>query len=592
MPEYLGNELRVTDGSMAFEGGVDSSKMTTVGSERNPGGVQPNQLTWLTNGTVRGGGVSPRNGYLKAVYDFDGDDGLFQGAAFYTPDADYPYIIMSAAGRIFRIDVWNTTNVTEIGIGGDPNPATEEMSFFQQAENFMVIQAGDYITLPLIWDGTTMIRSIGLTDPYAPQIPPGRTMEYYMGRLWLQTGARNYAAGDIVYGPSGSVGYNYRDSLLYWTEVAYFAGGGAFNVPNQYGAIRAIKHPATIDTSLGEGELIIFARDAIYALRVPVDRASWSSVARDTQPLQRVIQLKYGSVSDRGIAQINGDLFYPAYDGVRSLAMAIRSYGQWGQVPLSRNLNRLWKFQDKAYARFASGVEFDNRYLLTVLPQASDIGVIHKGVAALDFDIIGTFEQKAPPAWEGMHEGLDFMQIIKAESGGLERCFGIVRSSDTGRIEVWELTSYSRFDQDDKRINLAMETPAYNWGKPFALKRLDGAELWFDKIYGDVDVIVQFRVDQDPCWVDWMIFKMCSARDSCEDIDAVCYPGLTVNYREGYAAMKSLPTPPRRGDSNLLRPANLGYQFQVRLLIKGWCRVRGIFLHAIPFQKPSFDSMV
>ena len=103
MAENIGNELRITDGSTSFEGGVDSAKMTSIKSRENPKGIERNQLAWLTNATVRGGGITPRNGWLKHVYDFEGDDGLFQGAAFYTPDADYPYIMMSVAGHIYRI---------------------------------------------------------------------------------------------------------------------------------------------------------------------------------------------------------------------------------------------------------------------------------------------------------------------------------------------------------------------------------------------------------------------------------------------------------------------------------------------------------
>lgn len=589
MADNFGNQLRITDGSTSFEGGVDSAKVTTVASKENPAGLGRNQVAWLTNGTVRGGGITPRNGWLKILTDFDGDGGLYQGAEIYTPDSAVPYIMMSAAGRIFRLDVWATPNATEIGIVGDPNPAAQEQSFWQQCEQFMIIQAGDYITNPLIWDGVTMRRSGGY-GAYTTEVPPGRTMEYYMGRHWVQVGARNYAAGDIVYGPSGTAGYNYRDSVLYWTENTYFAGGGAFNVPNQFGAIRAIKHPATLDTALGEGPLTIFARDAIYALDVPVDRNAWGGVTAESQPRQRVIQLKYGSTSDRGVAQINGDLFYPAYDGIRSLAMAVRNYQQWGQVPLSRNLNRLWQFQDKSFARFASGIEFDNRYLLTVLPQTSDIGAVHKGIATLDFDIISSFNQEAPPAWEGMLEGLDILQILQAESGGRQRAFALVRGSDTGRIEVWELTSQYREDEGDKRINMAVEFPAYNWNTQFALKKLDCCEMWFDKIYGTVDAILQYRVDQDPCWIDWYVFQMCNARTSCEDIDDVCY-GEATTYREGYRATKMSPIPPFRSDMNLKRPSNIGYQFQARLLTKGWCRVRGLLLHAIPVAKEPYKGL-
>lgn len=588
-----GNQIRITDGSTSFEGGVDSGQVPTVASQEYPTGLKKNQLSWLTNASVRGGGITTRTGWNRIAYDFTGDTGLFQGAAIYTPDADVPYIVMSISGHIYRCRVWADGAVDDISIPGDPNPAAEEQSFFVQGEQFMVIQAGDYVTNPLFWDGVTMWRSTGYgVYPGVSQVPPGRCMEYYMGRIWVQIGARNYAAGDIVYGPSGTAGYNYRDSILYWTENTYLAGGGAFNVPNQFGAIRAIKHPAAIDSALGEGQLIIFSRDAIYALQVPVDRNEWQAVDADNQPLQKVIQLRYGTTAERSVVRINGDLFYSAYDGARSLQMAVRNYPDWGQRSISRNINRAWQFNDRTYARFASGVEFDNRFLLTIMPSQTDVGVIHKGVVVLDFDVITSLQSKLPPAWEGMYEGLQFLQLLEAESGGLQRCFGIIRSTDTGKIEVWELTNYQKNEEGDKRVNWVVETPAYTWGKPFMLKELDTAELWIDKIYGTVDFQVQYRVDQDPCWVDWHLFRLCNARDSCEDIDAVCYPGSTVTYREGYRATVTMPKPPKRGDANMIRPTTQGYQFQMRILVKGWCRIRGILLHAFPRFKAPYDGLV
>jgi len=593
----LGDRMRLTDGSTSFEGGVDSGRVPTIAGPDNPTGLKRNQVAWLTNATVRGGGISQRTGWIQSTTDFDGDDGLFQGSAIYTPTAGVPYVIMSVAGRIFRVNVWTDGSVVEIGLPADPNPAAEEQSFFVQGEEFMLIQAGDYVTNPLIWDGTTMRRSLG----YAPvadadkEIPPGRAMTYYKGHIWVQNNARTYMAGDIVYGPNGTnvapTFYGFRDSILHLGENALMAGGGAFSVPDQNGAIRALSYPSTIDTALGQGQLIIYATDAIYSLDVPVDRTDWTAVTADVQPIQKVIQLRYGTTSERSIAQINGDLFYKSYDGVRSLAMAVRNYKQWGQVPLSRNENRVLQREDRTFARFASGIEFDNRYLVTVLPVATPVGTGHQGIIPLDFDVLGSMSDKEAPAWEGMQEGLDFLQILSAESGGLQRAFTPVHSRLTGKIEIWEMTNYLRNEGDDKRVNWVIEFPAYTWNNVFQLKELDSGEFWIDQINGTVDFLVQYRPDQDPCWVDWHPFRLCNARSSCEDIDPVCYPGSTVDYRAGYRATKALPKPQKRDDSNMIRPSNQGYQFQVRLLIKGYCRIRGIMLHALERARQPYQGI-
>ncbi len=39
------------------------------------------------------------------------------------------------------------------------------------------------------------------------------------------------------------------------------------------------------------------------------------------------------------------------------------------------------------------------------------------------------------------------------------------------------------------------------------------------------------------------------------------------------------------------RPAHWGYQFQVRLVIKGWCRIRGMLLHMLVKDKRPFEGL-
>jgi hypothetical protein len=286
-------------------------------------------------------------------------------------------------------------------------------------------------------------------------------MEYYQGRIWVQVGARQYSGGDIIYGPNGTPPGN-ANSILRWVENTYLAGGGVFSVPNSGGSIRGLSYTANMDTATGQANLIIGTREALYALDVPVSRTNWIAAGGTgaALPVQKIIQNRYGPVSDRSMVRSNSDLFYQAYDGVRSLQIALRYFNQHGQTPISHNENRALQFNNRAFLSFASGIEFDNRLLQTVLPFQTSVGVAHQGIMPLDFDLLTTLQEKLPPAWEGMHEGLDFMQLLQAESGGLQRAFTVVHSQSTGRIQIWEMTNYSKTDHGDVRVKWYVEFPS------------------------------------------------------------------------------------------------------------------------------------
>lgn len=580
------NSLRITDGSMSWEAGIDSGRIPTIQSQQNPTGLKRNQLAWATNATLRGGGISQRTGWNLVIADFPGDDGLFEGAAVYKPDNDVPYLMACISGKIYRFDVWTTQAVTLLSNAATEMPLGQTRTFWCQGEDVMVIQADDFVTLPLFWDGTNLTRSTG-----APaQVPAGKAMDYYMDRLWVQTDLRQYAAGNLAYGGTG------RHSFLEWTDNGYLAGGGRFNVPSNAGSIRVLKHTANINTQLGQGLLFIGTRDSIYSLEVPVSRWDWNNISNDATgqqnwPIQRVVQQRYGMVSDWAVPAANGDLFYTSYDGVRSLFMAVRNYQQWGQTPLSENENRVIQFNDRSLYRFASGIEFDNRVLMTCLPIQTPVGVAHQGLMPLDFNLLTRMDSREPPAWEGMWEGLDHLQVLEESSGGLQRAFTFVHSRSTGKIQVWEITNYRKFDWNDNRVTWFVETPAFDGGKLFQLKELDSAEVWVDKVLGTVDFQAFYRSDQNACWIPWMAWRICSAKSTCENVEnPVCYP--IQEYCEGYRSGMVLPRPPMRCDQQVMRPSNVGYQFQMKLVVKGWCRIRAILLYLLPKMQGPYEGMV
>jgi hypothetical protein len=40
-----------------------------------------------------------------------------------------------------------------------------------------------------------------------------------------------------------------------------------------------------------------------------------------------------------------------------------------------------------------------------------------------------------------------------------------------------------------------------------------------------------------------------------------------------------------------IRPTTIGYQFQVKITIKGWSRIRGLILHALAHTEPQFHNI-
>lgn len=727
--------VRLTTGSLTFEGGVDSNRVPTIASASYPTGLKPNMLAWLENATVRGGGIEPRRGW-KRLLEMPVTD-LFQECFMYEPDSGFPYIVAQIGGRTFRVRVDSDNSVEELTIAGDPNSATIDQSWMCQGEQFLVIQDGS--ALPLFFDGDTLRRSLGpgqvvgvvsvlfvvpavgqvvnvtLTDPYSgvtgqriyingkvyiqspsssfitlknvaspftgtiypagtriyngstvdvvtvapftvpatgnsvviavspdytgsvpvtvkvsndlPQysitavglappapnhvllinvtdtpgtnvpvltvlnsvaeLPTATCMDYYMGRIWMANG-REYLAGDIVLGPSGTEQYEYRDSILKLTENEYLSQGGAFVVPTNAGNIRALKHPTNLDTALGQGQLLVFTRKTIYSVNVTPTRSEWQALS---EPIQRVAQTNFGTTSDRSVINVNGDLFYQSVDGVRSLTQAIRYFNQWGNVPISSEEDRVVKLNDRALLRFGSGIEFDNRLLQTCLPFQTDIGVCHKGLMSLDFDLISTLAERLPPAWEGVLEGLDILRVVTGDFGGLQRSFAFVRSS-LGKIELWELTQNLLEDSNltgDARLNWVIETPSYTWDKLFKLKELDTLEMWIDKLSGTVDFTLFFRPDQHPCWEYWHHWQVCSARNECELVNAPVpcnYP--TQPYRQLYKATMVMPKPPTYCATGAARPINIGYSFQFKLVIHGYCRVRGLLVHGLERDKQPY----
>lgn len=594
------NGVTKADGSLDWSGGVDSVKVPTVASAQNPNGLARNQLAWLDNATVRDGGISPRSGVslLGAIHD---GSVLFQGGFMYDPLNADPYLVIALSGRIYKVLPGPPVSVTELTAPATLMPATQPEFFFCQGEQFLVIQAGDSVTLPLFWDGTILRRSKGITNtavapgtPGVNEIPAATAMDYFMGRLWYAIG-RTLNAGDIVYGGSGTAAYHFTDAILNVTENPLVIGGDGFAVPTNAGNIRSVFHNANLNTQLGQGTLFCGTRRAIYSLTVPVSRTDWIAANNNNQPLMTVVQLTNGTVNQRSIVPVNGDIYYQSLEpSIRSLFAAVRYFNQPGNIEISAQENRVLQFNDRSLLRYSTGIFFNNRLVESALPKQLPQGVIHQATVPLDFVPMSTFGTNQQPIWEGMYEGLQILQLYSGDFGGLERAFALNVSSIDSVLELWELSTANQFDANrnapDVRIKWYCEFPAFTWGDLFQMKRLVGCELWVDRIYGDVLFELDYRPDGQTCWNPWHKWKACSARNSCEDVNnPICYPITT--YGEGNRQSMTLPVPPDACQSQNGRPANVGFQFQPRLTVTGYCRIRGLILHAEMRDRALYDQI-
>lgn len=596
-------QVYLTDGSLDFSLGVDSGKNPLIASDSNPNGLRRDQVAWLVNGTVRGGGITQRAGWKYLTTIADGQS-LYQGGHMYEPANANPYLLLSIGGHLLQVACGAGAVPTDLSaVFGFSNPASVEQAYFAQGEHILFWQAGDFASPCKFWDGAALTQSWGFTPApgVMPQIPAAGPMDYYMGRLWysrLEGSGWVTAAGDIVGGNYGTAPY-YKDSIKYVTENPLAAAGDGFSLPAFAGPIRALHHSDAIDKALGEGNLFIFTRKNVTKLEVPITRADWTST---TEPAQKVVQGKYGTPAERSIVNVNGDLFYITMEpGVRTLALAIRYFGHWANTSISRNMNRVVPFQDRALLRFGSGILFANRLYMTCLPYtAGPVGVAHPALQVLDFDVISSFQdqlENAPiPAWEGIAQGLNVLQLFSGDFGGLDRAFAVVTSSVDGSIQLWELTSGDKFETNatasDNRVTWQFELPAYDGGNAMQFKELHGGLLWFDQITGKVDVSVEYRSDEDACYHPWAQFDRCYARTSCEDlVNPICYP--VRQYGEGSEKPLMLPHPnAKECASNSVRPACYGYCFQPRITVRGFCRFRGFMPFMTERQISIYSGLV
>jgi len=567
---------RRTDGFITVEGGVDSGRSATL--------LQKNQLAWANNVTMRGGFAKPRLVYHQIL---DGGvlaDGRFQHAAFFN-GVTRPQLMCVISGKPYAISC-DDFSVRDVSIPGDPNLSTKLIGWSVTAEKWWLYQDND--SKCLIYDGASSRRS----EAAAYEVPVGNVMEYAFGRVVvaLKNGT-SFRIGDLVYGPSGTEINENRDSVLKFTETLFANEGGdfierRFGGPSNSGKITAMRQSVVLNTALGQGPMIVGTQNTVFSINLPFDRTTWKDI---NSVLQSVAMVGNGPTGQNSTTLVNGDIFYRALDGEHSLFLSVRNFGQWGNTSQSSEVERSLSKDPTWLLQFGSSVNFDNRMLMTARPTITDYGIYHDELLSMDFDLISSLGQKLNPVWEGSWTGLKVLQLVYGVVDNVERCF-VFALNDDNRIELWELLKTGTND-DGERIPMTLETPRYAFStanqfgisqpRSFGANRLDGAQLFLEKCEGQIDGVLMYRSDGAGPWLPWATFSFCAT--ICDDAVEDCGP--PANLRSQSRVKIRFPTPLDTDDIPNAKLNRVGFDFQARLQITGYCNVVSFRLNAYDEQE-------
>jgi hypothetical protein len=501
----IGDSNRVYDGWASLEAGVDAGK--------NPSILEPNKAVSAENMSFRGGQPSTRPGWKKLntvvtnaenSYYSNGDHagdvfvpnenasaifetGIFQCATWYSPHNGEDCIMAVIGGRLFKIIPGvNDAVVTEINL---PTRSRNDLpiAYMLQADKWLIIQDGD--SAPVIYDSTTARRSKVLpTDPEKAEVPTGTIMAYGMGRIVVVVRGRDIAFGDL-YGSHESP--DPADSLILFTERNFLAEGFDAAIPFHQGLATGMEFFPQLDTSTGNGQLMVFAEKGANSFFLSIPREEWK-----TSKFQ-ILALRTASLrGHRSISIANEDLWFRSTDGFRSYRQARSETTGWAHIPLSTNVRQYTENDSKILLKFASSIYFDNRIMGTCTPVWNRGRPYHEGILVVDFDIISSFGEKASPAWEGHWivgrrtkmnlPQCKVLQLLTAEFNGVGRAFAFGLDEDNNN-QLFELSPEEKNDWDNQPIEWELVNRMFDFGKTegatvFSENEIYDGDIWIREI--------------------------------------------------------------------------------------------------------------
>ena len=370
------------------------------------------------------------------------------------------------------------------------------IAYMVQADKWLIAQDG--LSKPIVFDSSVARRSYVAGDASNLEVPVGTMMAYGMGRIVVVVNERDVAFGDLYGSHLDTRPKDPGDSIILFTERNFLAGGFDAAIPFQQGVATGIQFFPQLDTSTGNGQLLVFAERGAASFNMAIDRTLWQ-----TSQFQILALLTTGMRGHRSIAAVNEDLWFRGDDGFRSFRQARSDSWGWAHIPLSTNLGQFLDLDDGELLKFASTIYFDNRVIGTTSPvwnvdpvNAPRGRVYHNGLVVVDFDVLSTFGTKYKPTWEGHWTignvftsnlpDIKISQLLTGTFNGVTRafCFGI---DQTGQNQLYEL---SFDDKDDFCGSIPFELVSRSFdfkgggqqSNEFTENELYDGDMWINEI--------------------------------------------------------------------------------------------------------------
>jgi hypothetical protein len=498
--------------SISGKTNISGIEGTCLGATRETGEPTGDNTVWykwrgITTGERQFFFVN-QPGYIVEVYTGTAVNALTQIASrtmpnqvSFTQTAGTDYHIRVRPGtqplNDFKIR-WN--NITEVGPPEDKVEAYRNLSevpiaYMLQADKWLIIQDGS--SRPILYDGHRAVRSDNDNpDREKTQVPVGTIMGYGMGRVIVIVNDRDVAFGDIY----GSHPFpDPADSLIMFTERNFLAEGEDAAIPFNFGIATGMEFFPQLDTSTGNGQLMVFAEKGASSFILSLPRELWK-----TSQFQ-IVALRATSLrGHRAIDIANEDLWFRAADGFRSYRQARSESTGWAHIPQSTNVKNILRYDDVDMLKFGSVIYFNNRIIGTCLPAFNQSRPYHEGAVVVDFEIISSFGQNSLPAWDGNwtlgpRKGINLpnkiTQLVTGEFNGVTRAFAF--GLEVNRVEhgedyeltytnqLYELSMDDKNDWDNQHIEWELVTRAFGFSQqstPFNENELYDGDLWLKGI--------------------------------------------------------------------------------------------------------------
>src|SRR4029453_4779230 len=262
------------------------------------------------------------------------------------------------------------------------------------------------------------------------------------------------------------------DSLIMFTERNFVAEGFDAAIPFNQGIATGMIFFPQLDTSTGNGQLLVFAERGANSFFLSLPREQWK-----TSQFQILALLTTGLRGHRSVAVANEDIWFRSEDGVRSYRQARSEQYGWAHIPVSTNVRQFLENDSVQMLRYISSIYFDNRILMLTSPYPNHAttasGVVkhsrphHTGMVVVDFDVLSSFGDRPKPAWDGhwtFPQGVTIAQILTASIKGVTRAFAF-GIDQLGNNQLYEITLDQRDDWDDQLIEWELVTRKFDFQK-------------------------------------------------------------------------------------------------------------------------------